>query len=569
MIARLTLSGAARGAVHRVRTVPVHLRALVRRIPDNLELQLADLRPGDRFIADQIYSGVFPLAGKLLSTEGRSPFELKPPSYRFARQLHSFTWLRHFSVARSELGSSNARAHVTAWINGDGLHVHPAAREDSVTALRLMAFLQHSRLLLAGSDAPFYRAFMRAVLRDLVALRARLGAVRDSATRIRMLTAICAARLILPGHEAGLQRALKALTSELGTAVLPDGGHISRNPEIMLDVLADIVPLRMLLASEAMTVPDGLAHAMDRMFAALRFFRHMDGEVALFNGVGAIVPDSIATLLRHDDTGSTAPLRLPQTGFERLAMGGTAIIADVGPVPDGSANPHPHAGTLSFEMSSGRHRYIVNSGVDSAGPDAYRQISRQTVAHSTLTINDRSSATFTTHEQLQALLGTALVEGPSSLDTMRIDAPERQGFRASHDGYGDEFGMRHERQIVLSDGGSRISGVDRLVPMEGRSSKGQSSQAAALADSSAVIRFHLHPDIHVILDGDGNLMLMADSDDSWTFEAEGMVPKLVETFFFARLAGPQKSKAIALEFKPGTTSEVKWSLTRTGIGSRY
>ncbi|NJS15649.1 MAG: hypothetical protein HC788_14935 [Sphingopyxis sp.] len=290
MIARLTLAGAAKGMVHLVRTAPVHMRALVRRIPDNLELQLADLRAGDRFIAEQIYSGVFPLAGKLLYTEGRSPFELKLPSYRFARELHSFNWLRHLDAPRSELNSSNARAHVMAWIVGDGLRAHKVASEDSVTALRLMAFLQHSRLLLAGCDAPFYRALMRAILRDMTALRLRLGLVQDSARRIRMLTALCAARVILPGHEAGLQRALRALSTELSGAVLPDGGHVSRNPEIMLDVLADIVPLKMLLVGESLAVPDGLAHAIDRMFAALRFFRHMDGEVALFNGVGAIVP---------------------------------------------------------------------------------------------------------------------------------------------------------------------------------------------------------------------------------------------------------------------------------------
>jgi uncharacterized heparinase superfamily protein len=321
------------------------------------------------------------------------------------------------------------------------------------------------------------------------------------------------------------------------------------------------VPLSMTLSSEGVETPLPLLSGIDRMFTALRFFRHSDGELALFNGVGAVTPDRLSSLLRHDDTGAAAPLHLPQSGFERLMMGGTIIIADTGKVPLAAENITAHAGTLAFEMSSGRHRYIVNAGVDTLGPDAFQQISRQTVAHSTLSLNDVSSSVFTGNERLKRLMGSALIRGPSAVSAARKDTPGTQSFVAAHNGYGAQFGFIHEREISLSDDGSLISGVDRLLPATPRGHKG--------SDAKVAVRFHLHPDIHVLVNGAGQLMLMADSDDSWAFAASGVTPKLIETFFFAKVSGPQKSKAIILEFSSAAQAEVKWTLSRTGIGTKY
>jgi uncharacterized heparinase superfamily protein len=283
--------------------------------------------------------------------------------------------------------------------------------------------------------------------------------------------------------------------------------------------------------------------------------------LALFNGVGAVVPDRLSSLLRHDDTGTAAPLQLTQTGFQRLVMGGTIVIADTGKVPLARENLIAHAGTLAFEMSSGRHRYIVNTGVDTQGPEAFQQISRQTVAHSTLSLDDVSSSAFTGNERLKRLMGSALVKGPSSVSVTRKDMPGSQGFVASHNGYASAFGFIHEREITLSDDGSIINGVDRLMPSSSRGRKGKAAKV--------VVRFHLHPDIHVLVNGAGQLMLMADSDDSWAFAAENLTPRLIETFFFAKVSGPQKSKAIALEFSSDEKAEVRWTLSRTGIGTKY
>src|SRR5690606_22005617 len=104
-----------------------------------------------------------------------------------------------------------------------------------------------------------------------------------------------------------LSRALAMLQRELAWQILPDGGHIARNPSVHHDVLRDLVAIRQSCLAGGLEMPETLQHAIDRMAPMLRFFRHGDGGLALFHGsremeLGA--PD--LTLLRADAKG--APL---------------------------------------------------------------------------------------------------------------------------------------------------------------------------------------------------------------------------------------------------------------------
>ncbi len=120
--------------------------------------------------------------------------------------------------------------------------------------------------------------------------------------------------------------------------------------------------------------PAALIGAVERMLPALRFFRHGDGSLAHFNGMGVTVHERVAAILRHDDTAGAPLLHAPHSGYERLSMGGTVVIADTGMPPPVEIADAAHASCLSFELSSGRQQFIVNAGVDTyrrrGGPPA-------------------------------------------------------------------------------------------------------------------------------------------------------------------------------------------------------
>src|SRR5690606_14259749 len=104
------------------------------------------------------------------------------------------------------------------------------------------------------------------------------------------------------------------------------GGHVSRNPRVLIDLLADLLPLRQTYAARSVEPPAPLLRAIDRMMPMLRLFRHGDGSIALFNGMGGTAPDLIATLLVYDDARAQGMEHAPHSGYERLQAGGTVVI---------------------------------------------------------------------------------------------------------------------------------------------------------------------------------------------------------------------------------------------------
>src|SRR5579885_2126721 len=87
------------------------------------------------------------------------------------------------------------------------------------------------------------------------------------------------------------------LSSEIERQILPDGGHISRDPGAVIDILLEFLPLRQAFAARNIAPPQALLNAIDRMMPMLRFFRHSEGTFAHFNGMGATPADRLSTLL--------------------------------------------------------------------------------------------------------------------------------------------------------------------------------------------------------------------------------------------------------------------------------
>lgn len=526
--------------------------------PDRLLIVPPDLRVADAAIADYFYNSRYPLANTVVDTNGGSPFQVEHAKAEWLRELHGFRWLRHMNEAGTELHFANARSLTSDWLSMHGRQIRDPAWDPEVTAMRVIAWLQHSNVVLQGAELPFYRAFVKSLTTQVRYLRAMVGQIAHSEGRLRARIAIAYASLSLPATPGTIRSAARRLEEELDEQILPDGGHVSRNPLALLEILTDLVPLRQTYANQSTDVPAGLVSAIDRIFPALRALRHEDGSLARFNGVGITEADRIAAVLRFDDNAGQPLLSGTHSGYQRLSMGCCAVIADAGKPPAGIDSAENFAGCLSFEMSSGRHCYIVNSGIDQSGPEEYRDLARLTAAHSALVLNDTSSCRYTSKPWVKSWLGTTMIAGPTAVALERADDDEAQSFTARHNGYAALFGLYHERMLRLSETGSLLEGRDRVTRSSGK--------PAAKGKDKVSVRFHLHPQIHVVRSGDGHYMLMADQDDSWVFVCDEVEPQLTESIFFGGLTGPQRTRQLLLEYSASDHPEVNWRFVRTGLG---
>src|SRR5438034_7515863 len=233
--------------------------------------------------------------------------------------------------------------------------------------------------------------------------------------RLQAVIALVYASLCMQGQARYIEGATKQLAEELDRQILPDGGHIGRNPGSLIDLLVDLLPLRQAFSSRNIPPPQALLNAIDRMMPMLRFFRHGDGNFALFNGMGPTPTDLLTTILAYDDARGTPLANAPHSGYQRLESAGTLVLMDAGRPPPMPVSQEAHAGCRSFELSARQSRLVVNCGLPVASREGWRQVARTTAAHSTVTFNDTSSCRFIEAGPVRRMLnGTPMLAGPRS-----------------------------------------------------------------------------------------------------------------------------------------------------------
>jgi len=516
-----------------------------------------DLRTADPTRASEIYGGRFAFAGKIVTCDGLSPFSVVPPSDEWAALLHGFGWLRHLRAADSAITRANARALVDEWISLQGIS-DPVGWRPEVVARRIIAWLTQATLILDDSDSRFYRRFLRNLVRQVRYLRWTATTTRDGVPRLQAYVALTYAALCMANQVKHLNRATSRLIAELDRQILPDGGHISRNPSALIDLLLDFLPLSQAFSARNVAPPPALLNAIDRMMPMLRFFRHADGAFGMFNGMGPTSPDLLATILAYDDAAGQPLASTPHSGYQRVELGEAVLLMDTGTPPPFGVSADAHAGCLSFEFSARTQRIIVNCGLPAHGRDNWRQISRATSAHSTVTFNDASSCGFLEGGTWRRVYGTPISSGPVYVEIVR-ESRERGGviLRASHDGYGRRFSVIHHRSLMLSGDGLRLDGEDAFLPA------GRDLLPANVPDEFAV-RFHLHPSIRATRAADGrSAVLVLPNKDVWSFDTHEDRLELEDSVYLAGLDGPRRTVQLVVYGHARDVQRVNWTLSFT------
>ena len=233
-------------------------------------------RPADR--RSKSIMAAFPSPATSSRRADSPPSRLEVNNPAWLENLHGFRWLRHMRAAGTELAAANARALVADWIAAHGRDLRPRLGPGRHVA-------PHHRLAAAFVRRAARRRIPVLSLLPEVAGRADpLSARRwrrkcpTARSELRARIALAFAALSLPAPASALRTAARNLAERTRTAD-PAGWrpHLAQ-PAAMLELLADLLPLRQTFANQAEAPPPALMGAIDRMLPALRFFRHQDGS---------------------------------------------------------------------------------------------------------------------------------------------------------------------------------------------------------------------------------------------------------------------------------------------------
>ncbi len=486
-------------------------RLLKGALADHFVFHPHDALPRKLEDADALLRGRFRFHGQTADVPaGLSVFDVKPPSPEWLAALHAFAWLPPLALAGGDAARTLATNLIAQWVKRNGKYSEPAW-SPHIMARRLMHLFSHGRLVILNSEM-MWRSKLFVSLREQSRMLERIsGEAPDGLPRLEAAAALALSGLCLKDSPRRIEIGLKRLDEECQRQILPDGGHVSRSPETLLNAYRCLTMVMDALTAVDIEPQHTVRNARDRIAPMLRFFRHGDGGLSLFHGGLESDPRMIAGLLARDDVRGQPFHHARHSAYQRLAAGRTILQMDCGQVPTGAFAAAAHAGFLAFELSSGTGRLVVNCGAGGANHAGWDAALRATAAHSTLTLADVSSAQILPPGLARDLLGPRLVDGPLQCPSRRSETAQGWTVEASHDGYVPEFGLRHERKVTLSPQGLMLSGADRLVAA-GKGPAGQLTFA---------VRFHIHPDVKVSRLEGGGILLKLPNGEGWRFRCGG------------------------------------------------
>src|SRR5262245_41307091 len=513
-----------------------------------------DTWPGDTALGQRLMMGELLACGSAGVVQPGSddpPWQRAGAPALWLDALNGFGWLRDLRDCGDLGAGALASRLVDDWAEHEWRWSPVTWRRD-VLAERMVSWIRHYEWLAASADAGFAARFVFSLARQRLHLKRALRAGLSGHEGVAALKALVFADIAFlregKRFDKSLEQTLARLAKFVKRYVLHDGVVAERAPQVQLAVLRHLVDVRAALASAERRAPAELIAAIDRLAPMLRFFRHGDGGLALFNGAWEGDRALTDLVLARSGSSEAAPAMALVSGFQRLAAGTSLVIADAGSPPGRGMDGSAHAGTLSFEMSAAHERLITNCGTYPGAPRDWQHFMRYTAAHSTAVVDDTNSSEITDHGALEYRAGNVLVD--------RAENDGAQWLDMSHDGYRSLYGIIHRRRLWLSADGGDLRGEDIFAGPEGK--------AVTEPDRRFIVRFHLHPSVKATLAQSGQAVLMRlPSGRGWRLRASDAGIGLAESIYLGEEGRVRRTEQIVLVgHVPREGSSVKWALTR-------
>lgn len=511
----------------------------------------------------QLLAGKYLFGGQLVEAPpGTLLWTVEAPNTAFSYDAHGCSWLDDLAAVGDGAARKLAQTWVFEWIDRYKRGQSPAW-SPALAGRRLLRWMNHSQMLLAGQDDAGKARFFRSLGQQAVYLSRRWKTAEPGLPRIEALAGVVTAGMMLEGMQRRVGQAIAALALECERDIDKKGGIPSRNPEELLD-LAMLITLTTSAMKEAKRdIPPALSSALARIVPVLRALRHSDGALGRFHGGGHGAEGRLDYVL------ATSGIRTPAKrdsamGFSRLSAGRTSVIVDTDLPPSYAGAVDAHASTLAFELTTGRRPLIVSCGAGTASGGRWRRAGRATPSHSALCIDGVSSSRLGVWGKSEIL-----VDGPNDVLAEHMHEDGEEWLSAQHDGWLATHGLTCYRELTLSPDGRSLSGEDTLAASspEEKWLFDYAMDGVMQGGIPFSVRFHLHPDVVPYESHDNDeIIIEMKSGEVWVFRHEGSSELRLSPSVYlekGRLE-PRATNQIVLTSRViDYSGHISWSLSKT------
>ena len=521
----------------------------------------ATLLPGDAVRGELWLAGDYTLPGALIRDANASngPFAVTPPNMRWQASLHGFDFIIDLLAVQGESGRQAARAALLDWVHGPYL-TRPALMEPSIVGRRLSRWLMAIGVLQEGFDSHDMVRLQNSFVAQSRWLSRHWQKSEDGVARLTAICGLALAGLAVSDDGRILRRGMDGLMRELRRQILPDGGHISRAPSVLIHILADLIAIENGLAARQITPPAQFAETIKRMQSMLSLMRLSNGELACFHGGLSTSTASVDAVLPRRHTAGKMSFA-QKSGYQRLEAGQSCLLIDTGNPPAGSASRVAHAAPLAFEMSYAGDKFITNCGPNLVHGEDWQLAARGLPAHTTLAFERDVINPFLRHGFAARQLGARLKPLDWQVHNRRVEDKTGTWLEMSHAGFVASHGVRHNRRFFIDALGEDIRGEDLLLA---------DMTHVAREGARFHLRFHLHPDIRATEQtGGNNVLLLGRSGHGFQFRMAGPPGsthlRIEESVYMGRDGIPQRSQQLAIYGVLGHTDTlIQWALRYAG-----
>lgn len=525
----------------------------------------ATLLPGDAVRGELWLAGDYTLPGALVrngNTED-GPFAVAPPNAQWLAGLHGFDFLIDLLAVPGESGRQAARQAMLDWVRGPYL-TRPAFMAPHIIGRRLARWLMAMGVLQDGFDSHELIRLQNSFAAQSRWLSRHWQKGEDGPGRLHGVCGLTLAGLAMNDDGQILRRGMDGLMRELRRQILPDGGHISRAPSVLIHLLADLIAIENGLAARQITPPAQFGETIKRMQSMLTLMRLTNGELACFHGGLSATRAKIDAVLprrRAADKMSFAQ----KSGYQRLEAGQSCLLIDAAAPPHGAASRHAHAAPLAFEMSYAGDKFITNCGPNLVHGEDWQLAARGLPAHTTLAFERDVIDPFLRHGFSARQLGARLKPLDWHVHNRRVEDKTGIWLEMSHAGFVTSHGVRHNRRFFIDALGEDIRGEDLLLA---------DMNHVAREGARFHLRFHLHPDIRAnVQSGGNNVLLLGRSGHGFQFRMAGPPEttqlRLEESVYMGHDGVPQRSQQLAIYGILGHTDTlIQWALRYAGKSQR-
>jgi uncharacterized heparinase superfamily protein len=495
-------------------------------MPDVLRFAPPDLWPGDAEAGRALIAEQISLFGDPARPRGASAF------------------MRSLRAVGNEAAQQMALRAIGSWIEQYD-NWHEVEWAPDILGERIAAWIGFYEFYSPAATPEFLAMLTVSLARQWKHLSRTLPPTLTGTAGLEAIKGLIYGGLNFPEGERALGLACDLLRRQLKAEVLPDGGHIMRNPSMHLHMLRHLVDIRAALQDAGVEVPGEAIAAIEALVPALKFYRHGDGALALFHGGCEETALLIDAVLSHAGVRGRALRRLPEAGYERLSAGRSILIADCGAPPPREYSDYAHAGLMSFEFGQGKERIIVNCGPGDNGNPEWRRALAATAAHSTLAVEDTN---------ICEILSSGKLDNTARVTAQRYEQDGAHYIEIMHNGYQSRFGLLHHRILALSADGDELRGRDTLSGPAG-------------SERDFTLRWHLHPGVQASLAQSGQAALLrTPSGNGWRLRIDN-ADLGIEAGIYCGAGTPRRSLQLKVSGRTKPSSEnsetsVSWSLVR-------